>query len=65
MALVSIVIQQCNKAVTGLHSNKTVDYRLLFESDARHGEGQSIVAARAVLHERSRKIDAHVCSESF
>jgi hypothetical protein len=65
MALVSIVTQQCNNAVTGLHSNKTVDYRLLFESDARYGEGQSIVAARAVLRERSWKIDAHVCSESF
>jgi hypothetical protein len=38
-------MQQCNQAVTELDSNKIVDYRLLFESGVRHGEGWLIVRA--------------------
>jgi hypothetical protein len=56
-ALVSVVSQQCNQAVIDFHSNKIVDYQLLFQSGVRHGEGQSIVGASVVSWGTSLSVD--------
>jgi hypothetical protein len=58
MALVSIVTQQGNHAVSDFHSNEVVDYQLLFQSGVRHGEGQLIVGASVVLCGTSLSVDA-------
>jgi hypothetical protein len=64
MALVSTVIQQCNQAVTSIVTRLLIT-DFYSESGVRHGEGQSIAGASAVLCEISQKIDEHVCLESF
>jgi hypothetical protein len=38
------------KVVIDFHSNDIVDYRLIFQSGVKHGVGQSIVGASAVLY---------------
>jgi hypothetical protein len=55
MAIISTVTQQCDQAVTEFHSNKIVDYRLIFQSGIRHGEGQSIIGASVVHGDTARE----------